>query len=437
MSYTILMHIFFSGIGGAGIGPLALIAKQAGYTVSGSDKQNSSYVDYLRKHGITDIHIGQESDKIAAIHHQKPIDWFVYSSAVEKEQKHAPELAFAREYSIRMSKRDELLNQIIEDKKLKLMAIAGTHGKSTTTAMVVWLFKQLKLPISYSVGAKLSYGDMGQFDPASTYFAYECDEFDRNFLAFKPFLSVITGVTWDHHEIFPTREDYQEAFKEFISQSRHSMCWREDYDYLGLTSTSTVSVEETDHPHIADIKLPGLYNRLDSWLAIQAVHEVTKTPVKTLIGLMNDFPGLQRRMEQIIPGLYSDYAHTPEKIRGGMSVALEMAQDSGKKLYLVYEGLTNRRQHFMIDDYKDCFAGADHVYWIPSYMAREDPDQSILSPTELIKHLDDPSIATPMERNDTLKHVIQNHLDEGAMVVGMAGGGGDSLDDWLRTEFVS
>jgi UDP-N-acetylmuramate--alanine ligase len=435
--YSSSMHIFFSGIGGAGIGPLALIAKQAGYTVSGSDKQESSYTEYLRSHGINDIHIGQQRQQIEELHQTNPIDWYVYSSAVEKEQANPPELAFVREQKIKFSKRDELLNQIIEDKKLKLIAVAGTHGKSTTTAMIVWLFKGIKQHVSYSVGAKLSYGDMGQYQKNSQFFVYECDEFDRNFLAFEPYLSVISGITWDHHEIFPTREDYQQAFKDFISQSKHTICWREDYDYLELNSTSHIDVQESDHPYIKDLRLAGFYNRLDAWLAIQAVHEATKTPVKTLLKYMDDFPGLQRRMEQIIPNLYSDYAHTPEKIRGAMSVALEMCQQQSptQKLVVVYEGLTDRRQHHMINDYKDCFDGAEHVYWIPSYLAREDPNSEIISPSHLIKHLSDPSIASPMKRDEQLKTVIQKHLQDGDMIIGMAGGGGGSLDDWLREYF--
>jgi len=432
------MHIFFSGIGGTAIGPLALIAKQAGYTVSGSDKQDSQYIAYLRKHGITDIHIGQEREQIAATHSKDPIDWYVYSSAVAIENPHAPELEFCREQQIRMSKRDELLNQILSDKNLQLVAVAGTHGKTTTTAMVIWLFQQLNIPISYSVGAKISFGDMGTFQPGSQYFVYECDEFDRNFLAFKPHISLITGVTWDHHEVFPTREDYQQAFVEFISQSKSTVLWQEDDEYLGLNSsesTSTLHVEQSDNPAISALSLLGKYNRLDAWLAMQTVHRLTDTPLEDLIAIMNRFPGLQRRMELLAPNLYSDYAHTPEKIRGAMSAAMEQAELHNQELIVLYEPLTNRRQYFMMDDYGDCFAGANKVYWLPSYLAREDPEQPVLEPSELIMHLSDPAIAQPAQKDQHLVEIIKKHLSEGAMIVGMAGGGGGSLDEWLRKNF--
>jgi UDP-N-acetylmuramate--alanine ligase len=437
--YTEAMHIFFSGIGGTAIGPLALIAKQAGFTVSGSDKQNSQYIEYLKKQGVTSIHIGQDAAGIAKVHGRMPIDWYVYSSAVAIENPDAPELVFCREQHIKSSKRDELLNYILGETGLKLLAVAGTHGKTTTTAMVVWLFKQLGVPISYSVGAKMSFGDMGQYDKKSLYFVYECDEFDRNFLAFTPYISSITGVTWDHHEIFPTREDYQQAFVEFISQSKHTILWQEDADYLNLTSSihgdERLHIEQTDNHHINDIKLLGLFNRLDAWLAICMVQKVTGTPVQQLVDIVNKFPGLQRRMERIAPNLYSDYAHTPEKIRGAMSAALEQAELAGQKLVVVYEPLTNRRQHYMKDQYQNVFDGASTVYWVPSYLAREDPGQPVLTPAELITYLSNPGIGVASHLDKTLLEEITQHLADGDMVVAMSGGGGGSLDEWLRKHF--
>ncbi len=431
------MHIYFSGIGGAGIGPLAQIALEAGYTVSGSDKQDSQYIQYLRKHGVTNIHIGQTRAAIARTHAEHSIDWFVYTSALPLENPNAPELAFCHEQHIKTSKRDELLNTILDDKKLKLIAIAGTHGKTTTTAMVTWLFKQLGQPLSYLLPAKVSYGDMGEYDPASQYFVYEADEFDRNFLAYQPAISLITGVSWDHHEIFPTRDDYQMAFRDFINQSKFVVLWQDDAAYLQLDSEpgGRLHVQDPAHPPIGQLTLKGFYNRLDAWLAIQAVHKACGAPIETLIPLVNAFPGLARRMEMITPGLFSDYAHTPEKIRGAMSVALEMAAAANQNVVVVYEPLTNRRQHFQIDDYGDCLSEASKVYWLPSYLAREDPTQRIIPPAELISHLADPSIAVPAETNQALKQTIRQHLDNGDMVVGMAGGGGGSLDDWLRKEF--
>ena len=143
------MHIYFSGIGGTGIGPLSLVAKEAGYIVSGSDKQDSTYITNLKSNNITDIHTGQSYEAIAAVHATNPIDWYVYSSAVAIEQPDAPELVFCREHNIKMTKRDDLINHILQEKNLKLLAISGTLGKTTTTAFLFWLLKLLDIPVCY------------------------------------------------------------------------------------------------------------------------------------------------------------------------------------------------------------------------------------------------------------------------------------------------
>jgi UDP-N-acetylmuramate--alanine ligase len=431
------MHIYFSGIGGVGIGPLALIAKKAGYDISGSDLQDGQYIHYLREQGINDIHIGQSRNQIAETHIRKPIDWFVYSSALPKTNPHHPELLFCQENGIKLSKRDELLNKILEEKKLKLIAIAGTHGKTTTTAIAVWLFKQLNMPVSYSVGAKISFGDMGAFDPSSKYFVYECDEFDRNFLAFHPYLSIISGVSYDHHEIFPTLENYQQAFRDFIGQSEWTIAWKQDANRLQLKPGGNISVQDEKDTNIENIKLPGLYNRRDAWLIVQALHEITSEPMDKLMNIASNFPGVSRRFEKIADNLYSDDAHTPEKILGCMSVARELAAKTGQKVVVIYEPLTNRRMHYLGAEHQSVFTGASNIYWLPSYLAREDPNLPILPPEELIKYLNPKlqKIASSMKKDDKLKSTIKEHLKNGDMVIAMVGGGAGSLDEWLRGNF--
>jgi UDP-N-acetylmuramate-alanine ligase len=185
---------------------------------------------------------------------------------------------------------------------------------------------------------------------------------------------------------------------------------------------------------IESISLKGHYNRLNAWLAIQAVYHLLNVPIGQLVVMMNRFPGVQRRMEQIIDNLYTDYAHTPEKIAAALNVAQEIA--AGKNVIVVYEPNTNRRQHFMINDYKDCFNGAAKVYWLPTYLGREDPNQRIIKSEELIAHLSNPGVAEPAELNQKLAECINDHIKSGDMVVAMtAGAGENSLDEWLRQKF--
>lgn len=425
------MHIFFSAIGGTAIGPLALIAKQAGYEVSGSDKQDSQYIEYLRTHGITDIHIGQSYEQIQHIHEQKPIDWFVYSSAVTIENPDAPEIKFCEEHGIRTSKRDELLNQIIEAKNQKLIAIAGTHGKTTTTAMAIWLFKQLGIPVSYSVGGKISFGEMGEFNPQSEYFVYEADEFDRNFLSYRPHLSLISGIDYDHPDIYPTQKEYNEAFRQFLDQSKSTVIWDDDARRIGVhNSSSNIVIHKEDYPFF---ELPGRVNRENAAIVAQGLMlELGIDDIMKLADILKQFPGIGRRFEKISNGIFSDYAHTPEKIRGALQMAHEIAGDN---VTVVYEGLHNTRQHFIKAELPLLFQGVKYLYIVPSYRAREDESLEDLTPEKLTELVRLPGKSEPARLDENLKRSIETHVNNGDLVLCLTAGGGGSLDEWLRGNF--
>jgi UDP-N-acetylmuramate--alanine ligase len=426
------MHIFFSGIGGAGIGPLALIAKQAGYEVSGSDRQDSSYVTNLRAKGIHTIHIGQTMKAIDELHTKRPIDWIVYSSAVPKENPNHPELLFARDKGIKNSKRDEFLQKLLQDTGQKLVAIAGTHGKTTTTAMVIWLFNELDVPLSYSVGGKLSFGGVGKFSAEADYFVYEADEYDRNFLTFSPYMSAIPGIDYDHPDIYPTRESYYGAFTDFLQQSAHTILWEADANKLSLgeSDSTTILASKTD---LSDIRLSGKVNRLNAHLAIVTAEKLGLCDYQTGIEIMCRFPGISRRFEKLAENLYTDYAHTPEKIKG----ALQLTQEISKDVIVVYEGLHNTRQHFIKDELKNIFKGAKKIYVVPSYLAREDQSLELLTPEKICALIDEPDDKRPSELNDDLKSAIETHIKENDLVLCLTAGGGGSLDEWLRASFVA
>jgi UDP-N-acetylmuramate-alanine ligase len=148
---------------------------------------------------------------------------------------------------------------------------------------------------------------------------------------------------------------------------------------------------------------------------------------------MADFPGLSRRFETITKGLITDYAHTIPKIQG----CLQMAGELSDNVVVVYEPLTNRRQHYIKNDYADLFDGIKHLYWVPSYLAREDPSEKVMTPSELIEYMNNSEIAEAAELNDDLKNKLHNHISQGDLVVCMSGGGGGSLDEWLRQNFAN
>ncbi|MCA9333042.1 hypothetical protein KDA00_04190 [Candidatus Saccharibacteria bacterium] len=425
------MHIFFCGIGGTGIGPLAMIAKEAGYDVSGTDKQDSQYIQYLRKHGI-ESYIGQSYEAIENLHKTKPIDWVVYSSAVAIEDPNFPEKKFCEDNQIKCTKRDDFLNHLLQEKNQKLIAIAGTHGKTTTTAMTIWLLKYIDITVSYTLGAKTSFGNMGHFNPDSEYFIYEADEFDRNFLSFNPYMSIISGVDYDHPDIYPTREDYEQAFRNFIGQSRWTVLWGSDFDRLKLEDQGHFNILSDSDTNLQKINLLGEVNRRDAWLVIQAVNEISGIPIEDLIAHMSHFPGISRRFEEIAPNLYSDYAHTPEKIRGAIQIAKEKAANN---VVVVYEGLHNTRQHFIKKDLEHLFDDIKKLYIVPSYLAREDKSLELLTPDKLIALTSQPEKGAPSTLDEILKKNIDDHCNNGDLVLCLTAGGGGSLDEWLRKEY--
>lgn len=431
------MHVFFSGIGGTGISSLALIAKEAGYEVSGSDARPSQYLDYLKKHGVNNTYVGLSREQIAAVHAKKPIDWYVYGSAQVMDFPDNPEMAFCQESGIKTTKRDEFLNEIITSKKLKMIAIAGTHGKTTTTSMAIWAFKQSGIPVSYSVGGKISFGDIGEYNQKSEHFVYEADEFDRNFLSFYPEVSMITGVDWDHPDIYPTRENYNQAFVEFIEQSNKVVAWQDDIEKLNLQPDSKFSVLARDDDRIDDkLTIPGKVNRFNAWQVIQGLAPLLNKSAEELTEIMNSFPGIARRFEMITKNVYTDYAHTPPKIRGALQLAHEVAGDN---VVVIYEGLHNTRQHFIKEELRTLFEGVKKLYVVPTFLAREDKALKILSPSDLLNLL---SISTKEHAasallNKNLRTQISRHIKAGDLVLCLSAGSGGSLDEWLRKEFAS
>lgn len=418
-------HIYFSGIGGSGISPLALMAHQSGYEVSGSSDKHSSMIDYLQNHGIENIHVGQTADAIAKVHDNTPIDWFVYSSAIEKENPHHPELVFVRENTIRMSKRDDFINKILEDSGQKMIAIAGTHGKTTTTAMTIWLFKSLGIPISYLLGGKVSFGEPGEYHPDSEYFIYEADEYDRNFLSFHPTLSIIPGIAYDHPDIYPTIDDYNQAFLQFFNQSDNIIAHPEDVKKITDTNSST----QDEFDIVNSLTLPGLVNRQNAQLVVEGLYKLKIAPLQQLVNLVNQFPGVSRRFEKLADNIYTDYAHTPEKIEGALQLAHEVAGDN---VVVVYEGLHNTRQHFIKEQLETLFDGVKKLYIVPSYRAREDEDLEDLTPEKLANIVKQPGDVVPSQLDNELLESIKKEADSDNLVLCLTAGGASSLDEWLR-----
>jgi UDP-N-acetylmuramate--alanine ligase len=414
------MNIFFSGIGGVGIGPLAEIALDAGYNVQGSDLKNSSLTDNLLERGVP-ISFTQDGTFLEACHELQHLDWYVHTAALPHDH---PELLAAQKLGIKTAKRDELLAQIIKEKNLKLIAVSGTHGKTTTTGMMVWMMKQLEIPVSYSVGTTLSFGPSGQFDPKSEYFIYECDEFDRNFLHFSPYLAVLTSIDYDHPDIYPTKSDYTAAFKQFVGQSHTTIMWHRDNADIQATEKDGWILGDDE---VIDTTLPGEHNRRNATLVVKAGEYLSLGQPEKIKEILGHFPGTDRRFERLADNLYSDYGHHPAEI----AATLQLARELSPHVVLVYQPHQNVRQHEIIQQYTDCFTDAELIYWLPTYLSREDPTLPILTPDELTKNIANKSAVQVADLDDELWDHIQQARAQGKLVLAMGAG---SIDAWLRRQ---
>ena len=414
------MNIYFSGIGGVGIGPLAEIALDAGYRVQGSDAAESMITEALRKRDIR-ISFKQDGTFLQECYTTSPIDWFVYTAALPDGH---PELVLARQLGIKTAKRDELLAHIIKEKNLHLIAIAGTHGKTTTTGMMVWAFQQLGVPVSYSVGTTLSFGPSGKFDPESKYFVYECDEYDRNFLHFHPLVSLITSLDYDHPDTYPTEASYIEAFALFTQQSDVTVMWQHDNTEIQVPSEEGWLLKNDE---VQPVTLPGEHNRRNATLVIKTLEYLQLASHEEAIKALSSFPGTSRRFERLADNLYSDYGHHPAEI----AATLQMARELSDHVVLVYQPHQNVRQHEIRNHYTNCFEQAEQIYWLPTYLSREDPKLPILTPSELSAGVTNKESVSFADLDDDLWDSIQKARDEGKLVVCMGAG---SIDGWIREQ---
>ena len=404
------MNVYFSGISGTGIGPLAELAQDAGFTVFGSDLKRGAISEELDARGIEVSYGEQDGIFLRKKFSESGVDWLVYTSALPQD--HA-ELLAAKELGIRYTKRDEFLAELIQQKNLKMIAVAGTHGKTTTTAMIVWAMIKLDIPVSYLIGTTISWGNGGQYNPQSQFFVYVADEYDRNFLAYHPYLTAITCIDYDHPDIYPTVEEYRAAFDQFMSQSENVV--------INTTINSSIT-------------LVGGLRRQDASIALEVIQKIAPDiNYQKVIDALNSFPGAGRRFEEIVPGVYTDYAHHPNEIASTVKMAVELKErNQYAGLAVIYQPHQNTRQHEVKDGYKHAFVGADKIFWLPTYLTRENPNLTILTPEELFEKTETKAQTEIAELNDDLAAKIQQLHKDNWLVVLMAAG---PADNWLREQF--
>jgi UDP-N-acetylmuramate--alanine ligase len=343
-------RLHFIGIGGAGMSGLALVCAELGATVSGSDRSDSSCMERLRRAGL-DPAVGHDAANLpegAEV---------VVSTAIDEAN---PELALARERGVEPIHRGALLAQLCAEKRL--IAIAGTHGKTTTTAMAAWALRKLGADPAFFVGGEVpGVGPRGEAANAGwgagEWVVAEADESDGSFRRLVPEVAVVTNVEMDHHTHWGSLAELHRAFEGFVAPAR----------------TVVDFSAEAPGPDPLPLAVPGRHNLLNARAALAAI-AAAGFDLEAAAAALADFPGVRRRLE--LKGsrggvrIYDDYAHHPTEVRAALSALRELGP---ARLIAVFQPHLYSRTKALGTGFGAALTLADEVVVLDVYPAREQP----------------------------------------------------------------
>jgi UDP-N-acetylmuramate--alanine ligase len=359
--------LHFIGIGGAGMSGLALVCAELGATVTGSDRADSSYIERLRAAGLEPA-VGHDAANLpegAEV---------VVSTAIGTDN---PELALARERGVEPIHRGALLAELCAEKRL--IAVAGTHGKTTTTAMLVWALRALGADPAFFVGGEVP--GLGVTRAAANagwgggeWVVAEADESDASFLELKPEIAVITNIEMDHHSRWGSVAELRRAFREFAAPAK-AMVAPAAAGLGEVTAGMRVSGFDLDRPgpEQLDLAVPGQHNLLNARAALAALGEAG-FELEPAAAALADFPGVRRRLElkgsRAGARIYDDYAHHPTEVRAALSALREQEPE---RLIAVFQPHLYSRTKAFGEAFGGALALADEAVVLDVYPAREEP----------------------------------------------------------------
>ncbi|MGN6588078.1 MAG: UDP-N-acetylmuramate--L-alanine ligase [Solirubrobacterales bacterium] len=360
-------RLHFIGIGGAGMSGLALVCARLGATVTGSDRSDSSYMERLREAGL-EPKVGHDADNLpegAEV---------VVSTAIAEDN---PELALARERGIEPIHRGQLLAELCAEKRL--IAIAGTHGKTTTTAMVAWALRAIGADPAFFIGGEVpGLGPDGGTANAGwgegEWVVAEADESDASFLRLRPEVAVVTNVEMDHHTRWGSLAELHEAFRSFIGPARGLVVPAdEEMDWLGQRGEEVHFDAGTPGPPELQLAVPGRHNLRNARAALAAI-ELAGLDIAAAAEALHSFAGVDRRLQpkgsRGLVRIYDDYAHHPTEVRAVLSALREL---SPTRLIAVFQPHLYSRTKALAEEFGAALALADEVVVLDVYPAREEP----------------------------------------------------------------
>ncbi len=450
-------RIHLIGIGGTGLSAIARLLHESGYIVTGSDRELSPLAEELIRDGVK-VMVGHAPENIS------DAEIIVRSSAIPDDNL---EVVAALSKNIPVLKRAEFLGQFMESKTS--IAIAGTHGKTTTTGLCVWMLEKLNLNPSYIVGSKINQLGTNAHAGDGQYFVIEADEYDRMFLGLRPDISVITYMELDHPDCYPTLEEYYEAFIEFASSTKSGgkvlVCGdhvnlrhlQNQVSNLGINAVSygfgsfctyqaanvkldangyysfdfvqNLSHGPKDLYKSVDVLLPGKHNVLNT-LAVLSIADLMNLNIEQAGAIVGKFTGTGRRFEivaevnEII--LIDDYAHHPTEISSTLAAARSRYQNN--RIWAVWQPHTFSRTQRMENEFINSFEDADQVIVTEIYASREKIEdytsRSIVEQMESKKSRFIPNLATVIE-------TLLEEVRPGDVVIVLSAGDANSVNKAL------
>ncbi len=444
-----MTHVHLIGIGGTGISSIARVLLERGYKVSGSDRSLSSLALELQKAGVT-VYEGHAPENI------KGADMVVRSSAILDDN---VEVIEANRLNIPVLKRSDFLGTLMQSNIG--VAIAGSHGKTTTSALMAWSLYRLGMDPSYILGGVSKNLGINAHAGNGDYFVIEADEYDRMFLGLNPEAILITNVEYDHPDCYPTPALYVEAFKNFIKRLKPGGFVIADYasvivnklfeDKSISTSAFTYGLEpQADYRAVnlkqnqiggftfdvvfssdslpittVSLQIPGEHNVRNA-LGVIAVHHQLGTNVHVAAQSMSEFMGTGRRFDVVgeVNGItiIDDYAHHPTKIKATLAAA--RSRYPGRRLVAVWQPHTYSRTRALAADFVRTLENSDLAIVSEIYASRE--KEEAYSSKELVQQMDlrkSLYIATIPE----ITRYLTRHLLPGDVLIVLSAGDADQI----------
>jgi len=415
-----IKSVHFVGIGGIGVSAIARMMKREGKTVSGSDISDSAILSSLRSIGVRTSLVHKESNLLSSA------GLVVYTTAIKSSN---PELKKAKKLNIPSISYPEILGLVSSEKYT--IAVSGTHGKTTTTAMLAKILGDAKIDPTVVVGSILKERKSNFIFGRSKYFLTEACEYKRAFLNLSPKIIVITNIDKDHLDYYKDLSDIQSAFVSFVKKlgkDGYLIC-----DTSGKNMSPVINAAKKTGCKIIDyskvdgkikLNVPGEYNIKNAKAAISVI-KILRVKSGEAIQSLKEFKGTWRRFEykgKTKAGalVYDDYAHHPTEVQS----VLEGARSyfSGKKIWVIFQPHLYSRTKILLNEFARSFNNAGEVIITDIYAAREKKDRSIHSKDLVEKIKKYNKKVQYIKSFDKIEYFLSKEIKKGDVIITIGAG---------------